>query len=134
MIEINTDRPDLAKEFYNSFGHPGQNRQDLVFLAMDGEKPVGVVRLCPEEGYSVLRTMRIADDYQRKGLGTRMLKAFELALTGKCYALAFAHLEYFYGQIGFKAIPVAEAPQLLQERFAEYRHRGFNAIMMFREG
>jgi N-acetylglutamate synthase-like GNAT family acetyltransferase len=134
MIEITTERPDLAKEFYHSFGHPGPDPEDLVFLAMDDEKPVGVVRLCPGDGYSVLRTMRVADDYQRRGLGTRMLGVFEKALVGKCYILAFAHLDYFYGQIGFKTIPVAEAPTLLQERFSDYRQRGFNAIMMLREG
>ena len=51
---------------------------DTVWIAETGGEPVGIVRIAPEFGVLVLRGMRIAEPWHRRGLGTRMLRPPDL--------------------------------------------------------
>lgn len=106
---------------------------EQVVLAEQNDHVVGVVRLCLEHGHLVLRTMRVREDLQRKGIGKQRLRFLESLLNGReCYCLPYAHLTEFYGVIGFLGIPEEEAPLHLQERLNRYRAQGGNVIVMKR--
>ena len=81
---------------------------------------VGAVRLCFEHETFVLRTMQIAPKLQGHGVGSKILTEFRNLLQKKeirqTFCFCYAHLEKFYGQIGFKKINPQEAPAFLQER------------------
>ena len=93
-----------------------------VITAQKDEELIGVVRICPENGVLMLRGMEIKPEFQRQGIGSRMLGEVEKILQGKeCFGIPYEHLERFYGQIGFQKIDDKEAPSFLQNRITKYR-------------
>lgn len=125
--------------FYARYGMSARARDtDLFFLAFNQEEVIGSVRFCIEEDVAVLRSMMIADFARAKGLGFRLLQEFQAHLnsnkTVEAYCLPYAHLEKFYGKIGFKKIADDEAPKFLQERAVDYRAKGETTILMKRTG
>lgn len=98
---------------------------DIFFVAFDGERAVGAVRYCVEQGSALLRSMQVDPEYQRKGVGMKLLQHFEGYLkenrVRSVFCLPYAHLEGFYGQIGFRPVRVAEAPAFLHDRMLEYK-------------
>jgi GNAT superfamily N-acetyltransferase len=111
--------------FYRSTGYTGQAQpSDRVFVAVDGEEWLAIVRLALENGVTVLRGMRVLPSHQRRGIGRELLRASCETLDGQpCYCLPFVHLVGFYGQAGFREIDPAGAPRFLTERLADYRGR-----------
>ena len=107
---------------------------DTIVVADRKGEMVGVLRLVPEQGTTVLRGMRVQPTFQGQGVGSRMLElADRLIGPRECYCLAYAHLREFYGRIGFKAC--AEGPAFLNARIAGYRNRrdGEEYVMLRRE-
>src|SRR5579871_156160 len=75
---------------------------DTIWLAENAGELVGIVRIAAEFGTLVLRGMRIAEGWQRRGIGSLMLLAVDKWLDErKCYCVPYAHLGKFYCQIGF---------------------------------
>ncbi|WP_373994450.1 GNAT family N-acetyltransferase [Duganella sp. Root1480D1] len=78
MIEIGiAQESDFSQidELYVAAGYGGGvSENDKVMVARLGDHVVGVVRLRPEEGVTVLRGMQIVYDLQRKGIGAGMLR------------------------------------------------------------
>jgi len=107
---------------------------DQIFIiAEHGNAIVGSVRLCVEEGYWILRTMRVHPDFQKQGIGMKMLHALEEYLrTHNCYCLPYTHLVNFYGAIGFETIEPGEAPVHLHERFKTYCDKQMQVVVMKR--
>ena len=128
---------DTIAAFYQQQGYDPPLKATDQFLIAEGVGALcGVVRVCREQGVLVLRGMRVSQEKQRRGIGSRLLLALEPLLEDNpCFCIAHAHLRTFYGQIGFVEIPVAQAPLFLQERIAGYRrdHR-VSAILMARPG
>jgi RimJ/RimL family protein N-acetyltransferase/GNAT superfamily N-acetyltransferase len=125
---------ERVRAFYVASGHSGLLAPaDRLLVAERGSEIVGAVRLCVEEGVQVLRTMRVHPDLQRQGLGRRMLLHFETMLAGaECYCLPYAHLERFYGTIGFARVEPDALPPHLAARLGGYLRERPNAIAMRR--
>lgn len=137
-ITIRRARPDEAGRinlFYAGRGYVTIVDDDLgVFIAEDGGNIIGVMRLCVEEGYTILRTVHVQDEYRGRNVGRRMLEAFQEAVRDvDCYCVPYAHLVHFYGIIGFRQIELEQAPPHLAERMKGYRERGLDAILMMRK-
>jgi len=115
---------DRVNTFYANNGSSARVTVDQqVIVAETGPALIGAVRLCVEEDLLVLRTMRVSGPHQRRGIGTRILKALEPLIDRTCYCLPYAHLTGFYGQIGFVEIAPNDAPPHLRDRLAEYQTR-----------
>jgi N-acetylglutamate synthase-like GNAT family acetyltransferase len=110
---------------------------DIFFVGFLQGTIVGSVRFCVEDGTPMLRTMRIAQRFQRQGYGHCLLRYFESYLERNgikaTYCLPYAHLESFYGSIGFKTVKEDLAPVFLQERLAGYRAKSGAFICMGRQ-
>lgn len=119
---------------YESLGYrQGIARDDTVWIAEASGEPIGIVRIAPEFGVLVLRGMRVAEYWQRRGLGTRMLHAVAQWLGGRdCYCVPYSHLPGFYGEIGFKEITPESAPPFLATRLNDYKQPGLKVILMAR--
>jgi len=125
---------DRVRAVYQAFGYNRPIKpEDTVWLAEQAGEAIGVVRIAPESGTLVLRGMRIAERWQRRGVGTRMLfQLVEWLGDRECYCLPYAHLIGFYRQVGFSEITPAQSPAFLAERYAEYRSQGLNVTVMRR--
>jgi N-acetylglutamate synthase-like GNAT family acetyltransferase len=137
MMTINLAKlhdTEAIKTFYSQCGYGGGlNKEDRVLIAQLGEEIIGAVRLCPDNGFSVLRGMQILAPFQRQGIGTQLLRACTEQLVDQvCYCIPWQHLRSFYQQVGFQEVSPVEVPALLRERFDGYIVRGMNVIIMGR--
>lgn len=112
-------------EFYQTHSRSAEiAAEEELVVAYADQKFIGSVRLCNEDGVYTVRTMQVAESYQRRGLGLEILNRLrqrveELNLT-EVYCIPYSHLEEFYGNIGFKKIEAHQAPKFLQERITTY--------------
>jgi len=111
--------------FYESQGSGHRARSaDLFFIAVEDNQIIGVVRYCVEEGTSLLRSMLVHSEKRGKALGQQIIHDFEKYLEEnhiqEAYCIAYAHLDKFYGRIGFEVIDPSKAPEFLYQRFLGY--------------
>src|SRR4051812_4999219 len=114
-------------ELYRRWGYfAGIAPTDIVYVAEEDERIVGIVRRTLENGTTMLRGMQVDPEYQRRGIGTQLLQSFvnDLAVED-CYCIPYSHLTSFYGQSGF-AVSDDVAPDFLVERMNQYRLNGLD--------
>ena len=123
-----------AVAFLRAEGYKGAVQDlDRVFVATDGARIIGAVRLAPEHGVSVLRGMRVSRSFQRQGVGRALLATLDAVLEGgQCYCVAYPWLRSFYGMIGLRQAQPADVPAFLAERYRDYLARGLDVILMRR--
>ena len=130
------DEFERVLKFYRANNYePRVNPADIISVAESGGEICGIVRLCEEEGCLVLRGMRVRIDLQRRGIGSRLLRAAEPVIGERmCFCIPHRHLRSFYAQIGFQEIRSNEAPSFLQGRYNRYRvEHGLDVILMRRK-
>ncbi len=144
-MEVNIFKRDLTtsmeaiEDFYKSCGYPGSvDDTDQIILATTGSRVIGAIRLVEEEGTHLLRGMYIAEQYQRMGIGALMLKQFEELIVHQkitsIYLTCGAHLNDFYGKIGFKIVTNPHAiPSFLSVRSAGYAKKFGPQLIMQRK-
>ena len=125
----------LADRFYDTTSyHSRCSAHELVFVAEDAGRVVGVVRLEPVEDVQVLRGMYLAEDYQGRGVGSALLQFIRPWLDRKpAMCLPFDHLGAFYATVGFQPVQVSELPAVMQQRDAHYRSQGHRIMAMVRQ-
>lgn len=136
-FEISRARPDElnnVEAFYRERDYRGGvSEQDTILVAKRHEELIGVVRLCPENGFMVLRGMRVAEQYQRRGVGSALLlKCAPHLDQGIAFCLPYTHLIAFYQIIGFEQSNEAELPTFLADRLREYNRDGKGVLAMRR--
>lgn len=134
-LEITQARELAAvRAFYERAGYGGGAADaDLTFAAKVGDRLVGVVRLCEEDGIIVLRGMHIDPACQRQGIGRALLMHCAPHLdAGAAYCLPYAHLAGFYGQAGFVPVEPEAIPVFLRKRLAAYLASGQQVLAMHR--
>ena len=125
MLEISYCgyRRDIGS-FYRTRGNYEDEclKNDTFVIAVKDGCVVGALRLCYEEDVHVLRSMEVAPDHQRQGIGKEMLKMFNRHLGRcECWGIALAHLEKFYGRIDFRFVSDTCAPLHLRRRLYHCR-------------
>ena len=127
-----------AQEFYADRGYSGGiGPDDAVLLAERTAELVGIVRLVPEQGVTLLRGMQVHPSVQRQGIGKQLLASVADVLGRQaCFCIPYAHLVEFYAGIGFVTIPPTNAPAFLRQRLEGYQRRGDGKqyLLMYREG
>ncbi len=124
----------IAEAFYRSLStsislHP----DETVLLARHTGNIIAAVRLAPEHGVLVLRTMRVHPDWQQRGIGTALLLRLAPVLGSReCFCLPWKHLQGFYGQAGFETVKAAGLPPFLRERLRQYQADGHRLVAMRR--
>jgi GNAT superfamily N-acetyltransferase len=125
---------DLARirAFYDAVGYGGGvSEAGISFAATAGGQVIGVVRLCEEDGVTVLRGMQVAPGFRRQGIGRALLAHCMPWLDrGPSYCLPYEHLIGFYGQAGFVPVPPDALPRFLAERLDRYLLSGQRVIAM----
>jgi N-acetylglutamate synthase-like GNAT family acetyltransferase len=124
-----TEVYDQVREHYQICGYGGGlNDTDQVAVAWHG-KIIAAVRICRENGVTVLRGMQVKKEFQRKGIGLAMLRFLQkqMDISG-CFCLPYKFLVNFYAQIGFEEISPKDAPSFLAERLEKYHSNGKSEI------
>ncbi|HXJ40980.1 MAG TPA: GNAT family N-acetyltransferase [Bryobacteraceae bacterium] len=119
---------------YKNWGYGGGiTPDDTAWLAEVATELIGIVRVAPECDILILRGMRIAEQWQRRGIGGQMLRIVaEWLGKRECYCVPYTHLVHFYGQIGFVETEAAAAPSFLALRLDEYTRRSLDVTIMVR--
>lgn len=132
-ISIAEALPPVA-EFYKTAGYGGGvSPADLTLCAYIDERLIGVVRLCPEQGTTVLRGMQVHPEFQRQGVGALLLADCVPHLEqGSAYCLPYDHLIDFYRKAGFELAGHEQLPPFLAERQAGYLASGQKVVAMRR--
>jgi N-acetylglutamate synthase-like GNAT family acetyltransferase len=107
---------------------------DILLIAEESGAIQGALRLCREEGLLVLRGMRVAKDYQERGIGRLLLRrAVDQLASQECFCIPHRHLRAFYQEAGFQEVDPATVPTFLADRLSKYRNRlGLDVILMRR--
>lgn len=137
MIEIfeaaQSDLGDVANLYAEAGYGAAIDPADTVIMAKVHGELVGAVRLCTEEGVTVLRGMQIRSAFQRQGIGARLLAACQPILERRqAFCLPYAHLVTFYAAAGFELAADAELPDFLKRRRDAYNAKGQNVVAMLR--
>ncbi len=128
----NTEEYAAVADHYAECGYRGGlNAEDRVLTAVDQDEIIGAVRICMEQDVMLLRGMYIKQLFRGKGIGLSMLLYLKAqGDVAGCYCLPYAHLDQFYGKIGFEKISIAQAPGFLADRLAQYRNNGSRDIII----
>jgi len=110
-------------------------KNDEVIIARDSQttaqKIIAALRLCPYEDSWLLRSMSVDQEYQRRGIGLKMLLENQQSLKEKdCYCFPYRHLQGFYQKAGFKLIHNDDASPVIQQLFQQYLDSGKDIILM----
>ncbi|KQV51039.1 GNAT family N-acetyltransferase [Duganella sp. Root336D2] len=131
----NADVPQVGALYVEAGYGGGIDENDTVIVATASEKIVGAVRLCSEDGVTVLRGMQVSETFQRQGIGSQLLKACAGHMDiGQAFCLPYSHLAEFYGAASFEAVSAEELPDFLAKRLYSYLARGQDVIAMRRNG
>ena len=114
----------FISEFYSRFEediHVAEN--ETVFVAHVEKEIVGVVRLVNESTYFVLRTLIVSPDFQKQGIGSALTRTLiaHVPTDMPIYCLPYPHVRIFYGHFGFKEISPEALPDVLKQRYYEYK-------------
>ncbi|MGG7604173.1 GNAT family N-acetyltransferase [Massilia sp. BKSP1R2A-1] len=127
------DRDAIAGLYAEAGYGAALGADDTVIVAKAGATLAGVVRLCAEEGVTVLRGMQVRAACQGQGIGARLLAACVPHMAKNAtFCLPYTHLEHFYAAAGFARVHGAALPAILNQRLAAYRERGQDVIAMRR--
>ncbi len=132
-IAVPVEYPEVTA-FYRTQGYATEPGSDeTVFVAEVDGRIVGAVRLAVEQGVRLLRGMFIDDAHQRRGIGSRLLRALVDSLGHEpCYCLSLEHLDSYYNAVGFERCDESRLPAFLQERARTYRARGYPIVCIER--
>ncbi len=135
-VEVaNKEEYDQIINFYHSVGeNVSISGNEKVILAKINKKIIGSVRLVDEKDYYVLRTLYLLPEYQKRGIGSMLLKFLLKESAGKkdLYCLPYPHVKIFYEHFAFKEIPPEKLPRILEERYLEYK-KEFPVVAMKHE-
>lgn len=117
--------------YYREWGyHGGIAADDVVFVARNDSRPIGLVRRTVEHALTLLRGMYVAPDYRGQGVGQQLLTAFvQNCPAVDCYCLPFTHLTRFYERGGFRVTDERDTPPILSERLQQYRAAGHDVCV-----
>jgi GNAT superfamily N-acetyltransferase len=124
----------VAQRFYESRGYGGAAvvPSDFVVLAKERDRIVGVGRLCQEQELLWLRGMQVEPQFQRQGIGARILGRLDQEIGNRwCCCLPYDHLVNFYRQARFERA-AENLPIALGERLDSYLSRGLKIVAMVR--
>lgn len=92
---------------------------------------VAALRLSPLGDDYLLRSMCVAAEQRRQGIGQQFLQALQPILAShNIYCFPFSHLVGFYQQAGFTLITPEDVPPAIADKFLRYLNNGKNICLM----
>jgi len=110
-------------------------KNELIYSArlqqQSAQPLVAALRLSPLGNDYLLRSMCVAVERRRRGIGLQFLQALQPVLAShKVYCFPFSHLVDFYQQANFTLISTEDAPAAIADRFLRYLNNGRDICLM----
>jgi dATP pyrophosphohydrolase len=104
---------------------------DEVLVAEISGQLAGVASVLHTDNFTMLRSMHIAPGFQRRGVGTALLRRCgELSGDVPCFSVASRELIGFHGREGFTLAHPKEVPPSVAEQLTKCREAGTDAVAM----
>jgi N-acetylglutamate synthase-like GNAT family acetyltransferase len=132
---LDTEEFTKIQSFYKKNQYDSPIFPDEHFLVIENQDEIlGALRICNEEGAFVLRGMRVADSFQRQGIGSQLLDYFSDFIDNQdCYCIAHRHLKSFYGRVGFEDPDPNKVPEFLNARLQLYQSKiGLDVLLLYK--
>lgn len=122
----------LIKQFYKKNGMRAQApKNELIYSARLEAQLIAALRLSPLGNDYLLRSMCVAAELRRQGIGQQFLQALQPVLAShKVYCFPFSHLVDFYQQANFELITTDDAPPAIADKFLRYLNNGKHICLM----
>lgn len=121
----------LVNKFYSEHRLRGKARGgDQCAIARCKGQIIGAALLRPLDDYVLLTAMALAPNYQRKGIGSRLLGFMRERFTEDTFSFPYTHLESFYFSGGFALCPLELCPETLISRYEAYKQQGRSILLM----
>lgn len=110
-------------------------KNELIYSARlqqpSAQQLVAALRLSPVGEHYLLRSMCVAQDLRRQGIGQQFLQTLQPILAAHdVYCFPFSHLLEFYQQANFALIDPNDAPPGIADKFSRYLNNGRNLCLM----
>ncbi len=110
-------------------------KNELIYSARLDLTPdrqlVAALRLIPLGDDYLLRSMCVAVELRRQGIGQQFLQALQPVLAAHTvYCFPFSHLVEFYQQANFGLIATEDAPPRIADKFLRYLNNGKHICLM----
>ena len=116
--QLGVSRPDVEAFYRGALGRevPLEPDQELFAARADGSI-VAALRLCPEAGTLLLRTVVVSEARRGQGIGRALLRAASAGIGRReCWCFPWSYLERLYGAIGFATVADRQVPVALRHR------------------
>jgi N-acetylglutamate synthase-like GNAT family acetyltransferase len=126
----------LVNRFYKSCRYSAKaGRGEQVFVLREKGAIKAALRLVPKpDSFRFLRSMCVAPECRRQGLGLRLLQEIETDLDrSPLYCFPFDHLQSFYETIGFELRSPDDVPAFIRDPFDAYVRQGKKILIMTRQ-
>lgn len=135
IFEAKLSLREQINTFYQQQGyHSDWSDTERAFVCMEGSIIVGCVKVETIHKAAILRGMYVDSQYQRQGIGTRLLKHIEPILNQRLsYCMPLAHVANYYKKIRFIEVAESEYPEFLTLRCEKYRAAGYKIKTMLRQ-
>jgi GNAT superfamily N-acetyltransferase len=125
----------LVKSFYKTAHYHNQiGRKDEVYVLRDRTQQnriIAATRLVKTADYLILRSMVVLPEHRGQGIGAYFLEQLKPFLSQRsCWCFPFQWLEHFYAAIGFVHFSPEDAPNLIQNKYYQYREQGRKILIM----
>lgn len=122
----------LIRQFYKKNGMRAQApKNELIYSARLEAQLIAALRLSPLGNDYLLRSMCVAAERRRQGIGQQFLQALQPILAAhKVYCFPFSHLVDFYQQANFVLITTDDAPPGIADKFLRYLNNGKHICLM----
>nr|WP_286198113.1 GNAT family N-acetyltransferase [Salinisphaera sp. G21_0] len=133
--ELNPIAFPLINRFFKENGHKGKaSSEERVWVARCAKgNIIAGLRASPKSDGYLLRSVQVASNAQRKGIGSFFLSEVLKNLNAvNCWCYPYVHLELFYQRAGFFSPEPDSVPSDILAPYLRYRQQGHTFLLMAR--
>lgn len=135
IFEASLNYIDQINQFYiEQDYHSDWSSTERAFVCVNDSKIIATVKVECINNVTILRGMYVSENYQKQGIGTKLLAFIEPVLNEKiAYCMPLEHASGFYEKIGFYEVCESLYPDFLKVRCKSYIDSGYKIKTMRRD-
>jgi N-acetylglutamate synthase-like GNAT family acetyltransferase len=131
FIELEKIKYPLINQFYKQFYKKGLARKDESVFILKHHSIISSVKLKNVNQALLLTGVVTAPDQRGKGYASLLINKLLQHRATTIYCFPYVHLEKFYLQLGFKQLPIEDAPEAISKQFQVYNSKQTLLLMCY---